>query len=87
MVVYIYYVKQLEISSQLAAGQLLLGQPILYEKGRQYGPSPHTCRVTLLQTARQDAVLGQPSSLRPHCADPPSSAVFLYIVTLVLNFV
>ncbi len=26
----------------------------------------HTCRLTLLQTARRTAVFGQPSSLRPH---------------------
>jgi hypothetical protein len=27
----------------------------------------YICRVTLLQPARQAAMLGQPSSLRPHC--------------------
>jgi hypothetical protein len=27
----------------------------------------HTCRVTFLQPARRAAVLGQPSSIRPHC--------------------
>jgi hypothetical protein len=30
----------------------------------------HTCRVTLLQTARRVAVLSHPSSLRPHCSHP-----------------
>jgi hypothetical protein len=30
----------------------------------------HTCLVTLLQQARRAAVLGQPSSLRPHCLVP-----------------
>ncbi len=29
----------------------------------------HTCRVTLLQPAKRAAMLGQPSSLRPHCAE------------------
>ncbi len=67
-------VRLLYISSwkihQIAAGQLLSGQPVQYGKGRRYGPSyhvqKHTCRVTLLQPARRADVLGQPSSLRLH---------------------
>ncbi len=55
---------------QLAAMQLLSGQPVRYGKGRWYCPSitykNHTCRVTLLQPARRAVVLGQSSSLRPH---------------------
>ncbi len=49
---------------QLAAGQLLSGQPVLF---RQAGVTNQTCRVTLFQPARKAAVLGQPSRLRPHC--------------------
>jgi hypothetical protein len=55
---------------QLAAGQLLSGQPVWYVKGRRKRPvhyvKNHTCRVTLLQPARRAAVIGQPSSLWPH---------------------
>ncbi len=47
---------------QLVAGQLLSGQP---ERPLHHKQN-HTCRVTLLQPARRGAVLGQPSSLRPH---------------------
>ncbi len=35
----------------------------------QHNHTNHTCRVTLLQLARQAAGLGQPSSLRPHWRD------------------
>jgi hypothetical protein len=45
---------------QHAAWQPLSGQPVRYGKGK------HTCCVTLLQPARQTAVLDQPSSIRPH---------------------
>ncbi len=56
---------------QLAAGKLLSGQPVRYQKGRRYCHvvhliQNHTCRVSFLQSARRAAVLGQPSSLRPH---------------------
>ncbi len=75
MVVYIYYVRQLEISlahswaaSVWATGTVQKGQAVRHHV--QY----HTCWVALLQTARRAAVLGQPSSLRLHCGDPPSSA-------------
>ncbi len=59
---------------QLAAGQFLSGQSEQYGKDGRYGPSitykNQTCRVAgLLQLARRAAVLGQPSSLRPHCSD------------------
>ncbi len=37
MVVYVYYIHQLKLL-QLAAGQLLSGQPVRYGKGRRYGP-------------------------------------------------
>ncbi len=59
---------------QLAARQLLSGQPVRYGKGGRSRPvhhvQNHTCRVTLLQPARRAAVLGQPSSLWPHWYRP-----------------
>ncbi len=55
---------------QLAAGQLLSGQPVLFG---QAGVTNQTCPVTLLQPARKAAVLGQPSRLRPHCFRTHSS--------------
>jgi hypothetical protein len=79
MVVYIYYVnvKQLEIQSDSswaapvrATGTVRKGQAVRPVLLRQN----HTCWVTLLQTARRAAVLGQPYSLRLHCANPPSPA-------------
>jgi hypothetical protein len=40
MVVYIYYVNNSSWKfHQLAAGQLLAGQPVRYGKGRRYGPT------------------------------------------------
>ena len=43
-------------------------------QGRWHGPSitykKHTSRVTLLQPARRAAVLGQPSTIRPHSLLP-----------------
>ncbi len=59
---------------QLTAGQLLPGHRYGSEKRQAVRPVHHvqnnTCRVTLLQPGRQASVLGQPSSLRPHCSDP-----------------
>ncbi len=57
--------------SQLAAWQLLSGQPIRYGKSRRYGPSimykiTPAGSLSLLQPARRAAVLGQPFILRPH---------------------
>jgi hypothetical protein len=66
---YIYIKQQLEIlwARSWAA-------PVRYGKGRWRGPSI-TYKITpagslsSMQPARQAAVLGQPSSLRPHCAE------------------
>ncbi len=53
-----------------AGGQLLSGQPVRYGKARRYGPSITykiiPARGILLPPAGRAAVLGQPSSLRPH---------------------
>jgi hypothetical protein len=55
---------------QLAAGQLLSGQPVRYGNGRRpwtvHHVQNHTCWVTLLKPARRAALLDQPSNLRPH---------------------
>ncbi len=64
-----YYISAVgnSIRSQLGSSC----QGIRYSTGGQavrpvYHVQNHTCWVTLLQPARQAAVLGQPSSLRPH---------------------
>jgi hypothetical protein len=69
MVVYIYYIT--------AAGNFISWQLSSSCQGNRYDSEKaggtavhhiqnHTCRVTLLQQAKQAAVLCQPSSLRPH---------------------
>ncbi len=49
---------------QLAAGQLLSGQPVRYRKGRRYRPVHHvqnrTCRVTLTQPPRRSPCWASP---------------------------
>jgi hypothetical protein len=60
---------------QLAAGQLLSGQPVRYGKERRYGPSI-TYKITpagsLSYPARQAGSRVEPaSSLQPHCCNSP----------------
>jgi hypothetical protein len=59
---------------------LIIDQPQTWasgvvRQGKRHGPSfTHKikpCWVTLLQSARRAAVLGRPSSLRPHCHPRP----------------
>jgi hypothetical protein len=68
-----------EYQSAFLAGRRSCNRPAL-DRGKWYGPSRqaactvhhvqnHTLRwVTLLQPAKRAAVLGQPSSLPPHCS-------------------
>jgi hypothetical protein len=69
MVVYIYYIQQLEIPTarSWAAPARATGT---VRKRQAIRPVDHvqilTCRVNLLQPARRAAVLGLPSSLRSH---------------------
>jgi hypothetical protein len=60
----VVYISSSWIFRQLAAGQLLSGQPVRYK---------NSWRVTLLQPAGRAAVLGQPSSLHPHWVQTPES--------------
>ncbi len=65
--------KKNSIRSQLGSSS----QGNRYSTGKAGGTAPSTCRVTLLQPARRAAMLGQPSSLRPHglqhTPSPPST--------------
>jgi hypothetical protein len=51
---------------QLAAGQLLSGQPVRYVKGRCGTARPSRTKSHLPGHSPPTAVSGQPSSLRPH---------------------
>ncbi len=73
---------------QLAGGQSMSGQPVRYGKGGRYGTSIKykitPVGVPLLQPAGRHAMVGQPSSLRPHClqlqpsCSVPSTLVLCY---------
>ncbi len=79
-VVYIYLLNSSWKFHQLAAGQMLSGQPVRYEKGRRYGPS-----ITYIFTpagslsSRQAAVLGHPPSLQSLCSPHTTLPLFLTV--------
>jgi hypothetical protein len=78
-----------------AAGNSISSQLCSSSQGMRYGSEKrqavrtvhyvqnNTCRVTLLQPSRRAAVLGQPSSLQPHCSDPMAKLLqLLHLRTL-----
>ncbi|MFN9905624.1 MAG: hypothetical protein ACK56F_05780, partial [bacterium] len=60
---------------QLAAGQLMSGQPVRYGKGRWYGPSisykiTHAGPLSSSQPGGPPCWTSQPSSVRPYWSQP-----------------